>query len=108
MPPAGNPGKGVVGGLTRRTAWNLPGLGALTLPHSPRKVAAMADQDHEGPRLSRRGQDEHVARQARQAQALRENLRKRAAQRRGRDGREMEPDPPAPGAGGDPSDGGDA
>ena len=79
MPPAPSPGKKLVAGG--------PGSGsafALTLPYSPRMVPAMADKEHSGPGLSARGRQAQAARQARQAQALRENLRKRAAQRRGR------------------------
>ena len=51
-------------------------------------VPAMADKEHSEPGLSARGRQAQAARQARQAQALRENLRKRAAQRRGRPGPE--------------------
>ena len=70
---------------------------ALTLPQSARKVPAMAKRDEKGPRLSARGREELAARQARQARALRENLRKRAAQRHGR----TEPDPVSPPVAGD-------
>jgi hypothetical protein len=65
---------------------------ALTLPHSPRMVPAMANDEQTGPRLATRGHVALAARQAREAEALRENLRKRAAQRRNR----AEPRPPAP------------
>ena len=57
---------------------------ALTLPYSPRMVPAMANEDQTGPRLATRGHQALAARQAREAQALRENLRKRVAQRRDR------------------------
>lgn len=57
----------------------------------------MAKGDHTGPRLSARGREEMAARRDREARALRENLRKRTAQRRGR----AEPNPAAP-----PADGG--
>jgi|GEM_PF-921737 len=50
----------------------------------------MAKGDHTGPRVSARGQEEMAARRDREAKALRENLRKRTAQRRGR----AEPEPP--------------
>ncbi|HEX9791890.1 MAG TPA: hypothetical protein VGA60_14615 [Kiloniellales bacterium] len=56
----------------------------MTLPYSPRMVPAMANEDQTGPRLAARGHRALAARQAREAQALRENLRKRAAQRRDR------------------------
>jgi len=47
-------------------------------------VPDMAKEDQTGPRLATRGHRALAARQAREAQALRENLRKRAAQRRDR------------------------
>ena len=91
--------------LVAAGSWLL-GLGrgplALTLPQSPCKVPAMAKGDHTGPRLSARGEEELAARRDRQARALRENLRKRAAQRRGR----AEPNPAAPVGGGGPGPGG--
>jgi len=64
----------------------------------------MAKGDDKGPRLSVRGREELAARQARQARALRENLRKRAAQRHGR----AEPDPGRPAVAGDPEPEGEA
>jgi hypothetical protein len=44
----------------------------------------MTKGDRTGPHLSERGREEMAARRDREAQALRENLRKRTAQRRGR------------------------
>lgn len=64
----------------------------------------MVKGDEKGPRLSVRGQEERAARQARQAAALRENLRKRAAQRRDR----AAPDPAPPKVVGDPGAEGEA
>ena len=64
----------------------------------------MAKGDDKGPRLSARGREELAARRARQARALRENLRKRAAQRHGR----AEPDPLPPAVAGDPGPEGEA
>jgi hypothetical protein len=57
----------------------------------------MAKKYPTGPRLTARGEAELAARREREARALRENLRKRAAQRRDR----AEPDPvPSAAAGG--------
>ena len=55
-------------------------------------VPAMANDEQTGPRLATRGHVALAARQAREAQALRENLRKRATQRRDR----AAPQPHAP------------
>ena len=64
----------------------------------------MAKRTPTGPRLTARGEEELAARRAREARALRENLRKRAAQRRERAG----PDPAAPAESGGPGPEGEA
>ena len=64
----------------------------------------MAKGEHTGPHLSVRGQEELAARKAREARALRENLRKRTAQRRG----QANPDPVPPAGAGGPGPEGEA
>ena len=64
----------------------------------------MAKKDRTGPRLTARGEEELAARREREARALRENLRKRAAQRRGR----AAPEPVPPTVAGGPGPEGEA
>ncbi len=56
----------------------------MTLPQSSPSVPAMIIQARGEPHLSPRGRQSRNQREARLAEALRENLRKRKAQSRGR------------------------
>jgi hypothetical protein len=64
----------------------------------------MSDPPPKQPKLSEKGRDARRDREARLAEALRANLRKRKAQARGRAGTEEE----RGGEGGGPRDGGEA
>ena len=87
----------------RPASYNRRSGPALTLPQSPRRKAAMTERPRVPPRLSEAGQRTRASRDARLAEALRDNLRKRKAQARGRiDGaEEAASDPPAPPASGE-------
>ena len=68
----------------RPASYNRRSGPALTLPQSPRRKAAMTERPRVPPRLSEAGRRARASREARLAEALRDNLRKRKDQARGR------------------------